>query len=66
MIKDFLRLELGSSDIILVMLETLGFMYVNWKDLSMKFKMGGVAVNLIGDPSVSMSAGFIEGFNESI
>ena len=37
---------------------------MNWKDLSMKFKVGGVAINLIGDPSVSMSAGFIEGFNE--
>ncbi|PON94291.1 hypothetical protein TorRG33x02_100290, partial [Trema orientale] len=54
-IADFLPLELGGSDVVLSMqwLETLGTMQVNWQLLHMKFNVGGVAVTLQGDPSLS-------------
>lgn len=56
-IADFLPLELGSADVILGMqwLETLGRMHVNWKDLTMKFRVRGVAVSLQGDPELCNS-----------
>ena len=55
--EDFLSLELGSADVILGMkwLETLGRMEVNWKNLTMRFQVGGVYVILQGDPSLSTS-----------
>lgn len=50
-VEDFLPLELGSSDVILGMkwLKTLGSMAVNWKTLTMKFKVGETPVLLQGD-----------------
>ena len=56
-IEDFLPLELGSAHVILGMqwLESLGGMHVNWKTLSMQFQVGGVAVRLQGDPTLSLS-----------
>lgn len=55
--EDFLLLELGSTDVILGMqwLETLRGMQVNWKALTMKFRISGIAVTLQGDPSLSSS-----------
>lgn len=55
--EDFLPFELGSANVILGMkwLEMLGGMQVNWKTLTMRFKMGGVAVTLQGDPSLCNS-----------
>ncbi|XP_052185288.1 uncharacterized protein LOC127796925 [Diospyros lotus] len=54
-VEDFLPLELGSSDVILGMrwLATVGKMNVDWKTLTMKFQVGGMAVTLQGDPSLS-------------
>lgn len=56
-VEDFLPLELGSADVILGMqwLESLGGMQVNWKNLTMHFKVGGVGVSLQVDPSLSQS-----------
>lgn len=47
-VEDFLPLELGSADVILGMqwLELLGGMQVNWKNLTMRFKVVGVGVAL--------------------
>ena len=49
-IADFLPLELGSAHVILGVqwLETLGGMQVNWRELTMKFKFGGMAVMFPG------------------
>lgn len=57
-VEDFLPLELGSADVILGMqwLETLGGMQVNWRTLTMKFRIRGTAVTLQGDPSLSSSS----------
>ena len=56
-VEDFLPLELGSSDVILGMqwLGTLGGMHVNWKSLTMKFKLGGAWVILQGEPGLIRS-----------
>lgn len=50
-------LELGSADVIFGMqwLETLGGIQVNWKNLTMRFRVGGVAVSLQGDPGLCNS-----------
>lgn len=52
-VDNFLPFELGSSDVILGMqwLESLGGMQMNWKDLTMEFKVGRITVTLQGDPS---------------
>ena len=49
-IEDFLPLELGNYDVILGMKwsEILGVMQINWKELTVKFKVGGVSVTLPG------------------
>ena len=54
-VEDFLPLELGSSDVILGMkwLAAVGKMNVDWKALITKFQIGGIAVTLQGDPSLS-------------
>lgn len=54
-VKDFLPLELGSSDVILGMkwLSSLGKMTVDWKSLVMRFQVGETVVTLQGDPSLS-------------
>jgi len=46
--EDFLPLELGSSDVILGMkwLAAVDKMNVDWKTLTMKFQVGGMAVTL--------------------
>ena len=53
----FLPLELGSVDVILGMkwLESLGGMQVDWRNLTMRFQVGGVSVIIQGDPSLSTS-----------
>lgn len=57
-VVDFLPLELGSADVISGMqwLETLDGMQVNWKTITMKFRIGGTAVTLQGDPILSSSS----------
>ena len=54
-VEQFLPFDLGGLDQILGMqwLNTLGPMIVHWKNLTMKFKMGGVRVTLQGDPSLT-------------
>lgn len=54
-VEDFLPLELGSTDVILGMqwLSPLGNMEVNWKLLTMKFRMGESVKTLKGDPGLS-------------
>ncbi|PON53661.1 hypothetical protein PanWU01x14_200990 [Parasponia andersonii] len=54
-VADFLPLELGGSNMVLDMqwLETLGTMQVNYQLLHMKFNVGGIAITLQGDPSLS-------------
>ncbi|XP_052202680.1 uncharacterized protein LOC127808263 [Diospyros lotus] len=56
-VENFLPLELGSFDVILGMkwLAAMGKMRVDWKALTMKFQVGGLAVTLQGDPSLSKS-----------
>ena len=56
-IKDFLPLELRSSDVILGLqwLETLGITYTNWKTKVMMFTVGTTRVELQGDPSLTKS-----------
>ena len=56
-VEDFLPLDLGSADVILGMkwLELLGGMQVNWKLLTMRFKVGEVPMIQQGDPSLSAS-----------
>lgn len=56
-VDDFLLLELGSADVILCMqwLEALRAMAVNWRALSMKFKVGETPVVLQGDPCLCKS-----------
>ena len=36
-------------------LESLGGMQVNWKNLTMRFQVGGISVILKGDPNLSTS-----------
>ena len=47
-VEDFLPLELGSSDVILGMkwLAVVGKIKVDWKALTMKFQVGGMAITL--------------------
>lgn len=54
-VEDFLPLELGSTDVILGMqwLSPLGNMEVNWKLLTMKFRMGESVKTLKGDLGLS-------------
>ena len=54
-VEDFLPLESRSADIILGMkwLESLGGMQVNWKNLTMRFQVGGISMILKGDPNLS-------------
>ena len=56
-VEDFLPLDLGYVDVILGMklLESLGGMQVNWKLLTMRFKVEEVTVVLQGDPSLRAS-----------
>ena len=56
-IEDFLSLELGSLDVIMVLqwLETLGFTYTNWKTKVMRFIVGTTRVELQGDPNLIKS-----------
>ena len=56
-VEVILSLDLGSVDVILGMkwLESLGGMHVNWKLLTMRFKVGEVTVILQGDPSLNAS-----------
>ena len=56
-VEDFLPLDLGNADVILGMkwLGSLGGMQVNWKLLTMRFKVGELTVILQGDPSLSAS-----------
>ena len=53
-VEDFLPLELGSSDLILGVqwLGSLGTTSTNWQTLTMKFKVGGKAVTIRGDPTL--------------
>lgn len=53
-VEDFLPLELGNTDVILGMqcLSTLGNIEVNWKLLTMKFRMGKSVRTLKGDPGL--------------
>lgn len=57
-VEDFLPLDLGSSDVKLGMkwLEMLGATSVNWKTLTVKFKIGEMQVVLQGDLEFSKSA----------
>lgn len=52
--EDFLPLHVRNGDVILGMqwIESLGGMQVNWKTMTMKFKVGKVVVTLRGDPSL--------------
>ncbi|KAK9184730.1 hypothetical protein WN943_025081 [Citrus x changshan-huyou] len=54
-VEDFLALDLGSTDVILGMkwLQTLGKMKVNWKLLTMEFRVNSQVVVLRGDSSLS-------------
>ena len=56
-VEDFLSLELGRADVSLRMkwLELLGGMQVNWKNLTMRFQVGGILVILKGNPNLSTS-----------
>ena len=56
-VEDFLPLNLGSADVILGMkwLESLGGMLVNWKLLTMSFKVREMTMILQGDPSLNTS-----------
>ena len=55
--EDFLPLKLGNSDLILGVqwLEKLGPVITNWKEQTMKFKVGSKVVQLKGDPSLARS-----------
>ena len=50
-VQDFLPLELGNTDVVLGMkwLGSLGSMGVNWKQLTMKFRLGNSHIVLQGD-----------------
>lgn len=56
--EDFLPLELDSTDAVLGMqwLGSLGCMEVNWKLLTMKFRMGETWMTLRGDQRLNKSA----------
>ena len=56
-IQDFLPLDLGNTDVVMGMqwLGTLGSMDVNWKQLTMKFKLGDSQVVLQGEAGLNKS-----------
>lgn len=56
-IKDFLPLTLGNSDLILGVqwLEKLGTVATNWKTQTLKFMVGGKSVTVKGDPKLGRS-----------
>ena len=65
-VQDFLLLDLGSTDVVLGMqwLGNLGSMEVNWKQLTMKFKMGNANMVLQGDPGLNKSKVSLKGHDE--
>ena len=56
-VQDFLPLELGRTNVVLGMqwLGSLGCMEVNWKRLTMKFRMGNSVVVLQGESGLNKS-----------
>lgn len=66
--EDFLPLQLISSDVILKMqwLRTLGGMQTNWEELTIRFKIGDIAVTMRGDPSLSKTQISLKAIMKSI
>lgn len=66
--KDFLPLELGSTDVVLGMqwLGSLGCMEINWKLLTMKLRMGETWMTMRGDRGLSKVWGVLEGYDEGL
>lgn len=52
--QDFFPFDLGGADVVLgvTWLSSLGDVCANWKNLTMKFELGGRRVSLQGDPSL--------------
>lgn len=53
--ENFLPLELKGVDVILGMtwLKTMGFIGVNWNELTMEFEVNGTKVVIRGDPTLT-------------
>ena len=67
-VEEFLPIRLGSSDVILGVkwLDTLGDTQADWKQLTLKFEIGGRTIKLQGDPSLGRTLVSVRCMEKSI